>query len=73
MEEDLCHTMLLTFFVVSIKMEREWYMVMMLLAPMINSLMEFRDQEVSSEPQSLTINLLDTISLSRNGPMTTQE
>ena len=73
MEEDLCHTMLLTFFVVSIKMEREWYMVMMLLGPMINSLMEFRDQEVSSEPQSLTINLLDTISLSRNGPMTTQE
>ena len=65
--------MLLTFFVVSIKMEREWYMVMMLLGPMINSLMEFRDQEVSSEPQSLTINLLDTISLSRNGPMTTQE
>ena len=73
MEEDLCHTMLLTFFVVSIKMEREWYMVMMLLGPMINSLMEFRDQEVNSEPQSLTINLLDTISLSRNGPMTTQE
>ena len=73
MEEDLCHTMLLTFFVVSIKMEREWYMVMMLLGPMINSLMEFRDQEVSSEPQSLTINLLDTISLSKNGPMTTQE